>query len=96
MLELRPNCECCNKDLPPDATDAMIYSFECPIPHPDRGYNAWQLTLQWQRCRAAHGDRQAERRHEGLRHFAAPQGGTLATFVTLASVQLALRRLARE
>jgi hypothetical protein len=29
MLELRPNCECCNKDLPPDATDAMICSFEC-------------------------------------------------------------------
>lgn len=29
MLELRPNCECCNKDLPPDSTDAMICSFEC-------------------------------------------------------------------
>ena len=29
MLELRPNCECCNKDLPPDATDARICSFEC-------------------------------------------------------------------
>jgi uncharacterized protein len=29
MLELRPNCECCNKDLPPDATDALICSFEC-------------------------------------------------------------------
>ena len=28
MLELRPNCECCNIDLPPDA-DAMICSFEC-------------------------------------------------------------------
>ena len=35
---------------------------------------------------AAHGDRQAEGRHEGLRYFAAPLGGTLA-FVTLASVQ---------
>ena len=23
MLELRPNCECCNKDLPPDTTDAQ-------------------------------------------------------------------------
>jgi len=31
MLELRPNCECCNKDLPPDATDAMICSFECTL-----------------------------------------------------------------
>ena len=29
MLEIRPNCECCNKDLPPDAADAMICSFEC-------------------------------------------------------------------
>ena len=29
MLELRPNCECCDKDLPPDATDAMICTFEC-------------------------------------------------------------------
>lgn len=29
MLELRPNCECCNRDLPPDSRDAMICSFEC-------------------------------------------------------------------
>jgi hypothetical protein len=29
MLELRPNCERCGKDLPPDAADAMICSFEC-------------------------------------------------------------------
>ena len=29
MLELRPHCECCGKDLPPDADDAMICSFEC-------------------------------------------------------------------
>ncbi|QCO67419.1 DUF1272 domain-containing protein [Luteimonas yindakuii] len=28
MLQLRPNCECCNKDLPPD-TEAMICTFEC-------------------------------------------------------------------
>jgi len=28
MLELRPNCECCDKDLPP-ASDARICSFEC-------------------------------------------------------------------
>jgi uncharacterized protein len=28
-LELRPNCECCDKDLPPDATDARICTFEC-------------------------------------------------------------------
>ncbi len=29
MLQLRPNCECCNKDLPPESTDARICSFEC-------------------------------------------------------------------
>jgi hypothetical protein len=29
MLVLRPNCECCDKDLPPDARDAMICTFEC-------------------------------------------------------------------
>jgi uncharacterized protein len=29
MLELRPNCECCNKDLPPESTEAMICTFEC-------------------------------------------------------------------
>lgn len=29
MLELRPNCECCDKDLPPDCLDALICSFEC-------------------------------------------------------------------
>ncbi|QPC86266.1 DUF1272 domain-containing protein [Mesorhizobium sp. NBSH29] len=29
MLQLRPNCECCDKDLPPEAPDAMICTFEC-------------------------------------------------------------------
>lgn len=29
MLELRPNCECCDIDLPPDSTEAMICTFEC-------------------------------------------------------------------
>ncbi len=29
MLELRPNCECCDKDLPPESKEAMICSFEC-------------------------------------------------------------------
>ncbi|MCU5774742.1 DUF1272 domain-containing protein [Erwiniaceae bacterium BAC15a-03b] len=28
MLELRPNCEHCDKDLPPESA-AMICSFEC-------------------------------------------------------------------
>lgn len=29
MLQLRPNCECCNRDLPPASDDALICSFEC-------------------------------------------------------------------
>jgi hypothetical protein len=29
MLELRPNCECCNVDLPPTSEEAFICSFEC-------------------------------------------------------------------
>ncbi|HZG20746.1 MAG TPA: DUF1272 domain-containing protein [Herbaspirillum sp.] len=29
MLELRPSCECCDKDLPPESTEARIYSCEC-------------------------------------------------------------------
>ncbi|MGQ0383699.1 MAG: DUF1272 domain-containing protein [Gammaproteobacteria bacterium] len=29
MLQLRPNCECCDRDLPPESTYAMICSFEC-------------------------------------------------------------------
>ena len=29
MLVLRPNCECCDRDLPPDSPQARICSFEC-------------------------------------------------------------------
>ena len=29
MLELRPNCENCDCDLPPDSPKALICSFEC-------------------------------------------------------------------
>ena len=28
MMELRPNCECCDCDLPPEA-EALICTFEC-------------------------------------------------------------------
>src|SRR3954469_25699639 len=28
-LQLRPNCECCDKDLPPHSTEARICSYEC-------------------------------------------------------------------
>ncbi|AFU99493.1 DUF1272 domain-containing protein [Simiduia agarivorans] len=29
MLVLKPNCECCDCDLPPDSGVAMICSYEC-------------------------------------------------------------------
>jgi hypothetical protein len=29
MLQLRPSCECCDTDLPPDSLQARICSFEC-------------------------------------------------------------------
>lgn len=29
MLALRPGCECCDRDLPPDSEQARICSFEC-------------------------------------------------------------------
>jgi hypothetical protein len=29
MLQLRPNCECCDRDLPADSAHARICSFEC-------------------------------------------------------------------
>lgn len=29
MLEIRPNCECCDRDLPPESREAMICTFEC-------------------------------------------------------------------
>ncbi len=29
MLELRPNCECCDADLALDSPDVLICTFEC-------------------------------------------------------------------
>ena len=29
MLQLRPSCECCDRALTPDSTEARICSFEC-------------------------------------------------------------------
>ena len=29
MLLLKPNCECCDRDLPPESPDARICTFEC-------------------------------------------------------------------
>lgn len=34
MLQLRPNCECCNRDLAAESTEAMICSFECTFCRP--------------------------------------------------------------
>jgi hypothetical protein len=29
VLELRPSCECCDKDLPPESPEARICTYEC-------------------------------------------------------------------
>jgi hypothetical protein len=29
MLILKPNCECCDRDLSPDSVEARICTFEC-------------------------------------------------------------------
>lgn len=29
MLALRPNCECCDRDLPPNSAEARICTYEC-------------------------------------------------------------------
>ena len=29
MLEIRPNCESCDRDLAPDSSDVFICTFEC-------------------------------------------------------------------
>ncbi|MEM7075582.1 MAG: DUF1272 domain-containing protein [Pseudomonadota bacterium] len=29
MMILKPNCECCDKDLPPASPDARMCTFEC-------------------------------------------------------------------
>jgi len=29
MLQIRPSCECCDRDIAPDSPDAFICSFEC-------------------------------------------------------------------
>jgi hypothetical protein len=29
MMKLKPNCECCDRHLPPESLDARICTFEC-------------------------------------------------------------------
>lgn len=56
MLELRPNCECCDKDLPPDSPEAFICSFECTFCRDlHDGAAARSLPKLWRRTGAATG-----------------------------------------
>lgn len=50
MLQLRPNCECCDRDLPPDSADAFICSFECTY------CRACASTVLAGRCSSCHGE----------------------------------------
>jgi len=47
MLQLRPNCECCDADLAPESTDAMICSFECTF---CRACAETALAGRWPNC----------------------------------------------
>ncbi len=33
IMELRPNCECCDRDLAPQSRDVFICTFECTFCH---------------------------------------------------------------
>jgi len=55
MLLLRPNCEWCDRDLPPDSADARICSYECTycahcvggfVPRPIRPKKAYRDHLK--------------------------------------------------
>jgi len=47
MLQLRPNCECCDVDLASESTDAMICSFECTF---CRACAETALAGRWPNC----------------------------------------------
>ena len=47
MLELRPGCECCDNDLPPESKEAMICTFECTF---CRNCAEGQLKLRCPNC----------------------------------------------
>lgn len=57
MLELRPNCECCDADLPGDSCEAFICSFECTFCRncTERACKAVARTALASCCRARHG-----------------------------------------
>jgi len=50
MLQLRPNCECCDRDLPPDSAEAFICSFECTY------CRACATTVLSGKCPSCHGE----------------------------------------
>ena len=64
-LELRPNCECCDRDLPPASTVARICSYECTFCAGLRRQRAFQRLSKLRRwlCPPANppGDRMANR-----------------------------------
>jgi hypothetical protein len=53
VLELRPNCEWCDRDLPPDSPDARICTYECTF-----CAGCVQNNLAGQRCPNCGGDLQ--------------------------------------
>ena len=54
MLELRPNCGLCDRDLPPQSPDARICSYECTycancvetVLRPIRPQQAWRPDMK--------------------------------------------------
>jgi hypothetical protein len=70
MLELRPNCECCDRDLPADSREALICSFECTFCH------SCSTTVFNGRCPNCRGELQSRPRRVGealLKHPASTQ-----------------------
>ena len=53
MLQLRPNCDYCDKDLAPHATDARICSYECTFCAHCAEFGLWALSELRRRVRAA-------------------------------------------
>lgn len=66
MLQLRPNCECCDRDLPPDSGDAFICSFECTY------CRACATTVLASRCPNCAGELQARPRRPAVKLVAHP------------------------
>jgi hypothetical protein len=66
MLQLRPNCECCDHDLAPDSTEAWICSFEGELVMlPRRPADKHRLRLH---DRQRHQSNQADELHRQTPH----------------------------